>query len=106
MSLRIVGSGFGRTGTNSLKLALEHLGFAPCHHMFEVAGRPEQLPYWQAAVRGELPDWDQVFADFAAAVDWPSAHYWRELAAHFPDAKVLHSVRPVEAWVKRGRKRQ
>ncbi|MCH8809438.1 MAG: sulfotransferase family protein, partial [Proteobacteria bacterium] len=58
MPLKIVGAALGRTGTHSLKLALEHLGFGPCHHMFEVRDNPAQLPYWQAAARGELPDWD------------------------------------------------
>ena len=98
MALRIVGAAFGRTGTNSLKLALERLGFGPCHHMYEVRDRPEQLPYWQAAARGELPDWDDVFADYRACVDWPSARYWREIAAHYPDAKVLLTLRDAESW--------
>ena len=98
MALRIVGAAFGRTGTNSLKLALERLGFGPCHHMYEVRDRPEQLPYWQAAARGEPPDWDDVFADYRACVDWPSARYWREIAAHYPDAKVLLTLRDAESW--------
>lgn len=98
MALRVIGAGFGRTGTNSLKLALEQLGFAPCHHMFEVRDNPEQLPFWQAAARGEEPDWDAVFAGYAAQVDWPGARYWRELARHFPDAKVILSVRPPSDW--------
>tara|TARA_Y100000588_G_scaffold347784_1_gene396858 strand:- start:121 stop:630 length:510 start_codon:yes stop_codon:yes gene_type:complete len=100
MSLKVVGAGFGRTGTNSLKLALEQLGFGPCHHMFEVRTNPNQLPYWEAAVRGETMDWDAVFADYNASVDWPSAAYWRELSDHFSDAKVLLSVRPTADWVK------
>ena len=98
MVLQVIGAGFGRTGTNSLKLALEQLGFAPCHHMFEVRDNPEQFPFWEAAARGELPDWDQVFANYAAQVDWPGARFWRELAEHFPAAKVILSVRPAEAW--------
>ena len=100
MPLKVVGAGFGRTGTNSLKLALEKLGFGPCHHMFEVQTNPDQLPYWEAAVRGDAMDWDEVFADYGASVDWPSAAFWRELADHFADAKVLLSVRPAEDWVK------
>ena len=98
MPLEIVGAALGRTGTNSLKLALEELGFGPCHHMFEVRDNPEQLPYWQAAARGELPDWDDVFADYRACVDWPSARFWREIAAHYPDAKVLLTLRDAESW--------
>lgn len=100
MPLKVVGAGFGRTGTNSLKLALEQLGFGPCHHMFEVRDNPDQLPYWQAAARGEIPDWDDVFANYNASVDWPSARFWRELAAHFADARVLLSIRSPESWFK------
>ncbi len=100
MALKLVGTGFGRTGTNSLKLALEILGLGPCHHMFEVRDNPDQLPFWQAAARGEIPDWDEVFADYAACVDWPAARFWRELSMHYADAKVLHSVRPEESWIK------
>jgi len=98
MALEIVGAALGRTGTNSLKLALEHLGFGPCHRMFEVRDHPEQLPFWQAAARGDLPDWDEVFANYRACVDWPSARYWREIAAHYPDAKVLLTLRDAERW--------
>ena len=98
MALQVVGAGFGRTGTNSLKLALEQLGFAPCRHMFEIREHPEQLAYWQALARGETVDWDEVFAGYKASVDWPSARYWRELAAHYPEAKVILSVRPAGKW--------
>jgi hypothetical protein len=100
MALQVVGAGFGRTGTNSLKLALEQLGFAPCHHMFEVRDHPEQLADWQALARGETVDWDEVFAGYKAAVDWPSARYWRELAAYYSEAKVILSVRPADKWFK------
>ncbi len=100
MPLEVIGAGFGRTGTNSLKLALEQLGYAPCHHMFELRDHPEQLPFWQAAVRGESMNWDEVFAGYKASVDWPSAHFWRELAGHFSGAKVILSVRSPESWFK------
>ena len=96
MPLEIIG--FGRTGTNSLKLALEHLGFGPCHHMFEVRDNPELLPDWEAAARGETVDWDRVFCRYRSQVDWPGARYWRELAQHFPEARVILSVRDPDAW--------
>jgi len=99
MALQIVGTGFGRTGTKSLKFVLERLGFGPCHHMTEVRTNPDLLPHWLAAVRGEKPDWDQVFKDYQATVDWPSARFWREICAHYPDAKVIHSHRPVDKWL-------
>jgi hypothetical protein len=98
MALEIIGAGFGRTGTNSLKIALEHLGFGPCHHMFEVRDNPEFLPDWQKAANGETVDWDQVFRNYRSQVDWPGARYWRELAGHFPNAKVILSVREPDAW--------
>ena len=100
MGLSVIGAGFGRTGTKSLKTALEMLGFAPCHHMAEVGANPNQLPYWQAAAAGEPVDWDAVFAGYRAACDWPSCNFWRELAAHWPKAKVILTVRPEEKWWK------
>lgn len=91
MSLKVVGTGFGRTGTNSLKLALEQLGFGPCHHMYEIRDHPEQLPFWQTAAKGSQPDWDDIFSNYSSCIDWPSARYWREITDHYPDAKVLHT---------------
>lgn len=98
MPLDIIGAGFGRTGTNSLKLALEHLGWGPCHHMFEIRDNPELLPDWEAAARGEAVNWDNMFRHYRSQVDWPGARYWRELAAHFPKAKVILTVRDPEGW--------
>jgi Sulfotransferase domain len=98
MPLEIIGPGFGRTGTNSLKLALEQLGFGPCHHMFEVRDHPEQLANWEAAARGERVDWDDVFRGYRSQVDWPGARYWRELAQHYQKAKVILLVRDPDSW--------
>ncbi len=100
MALKVFGTGFGRTGTNSLKLALEHLGLGPCHHMYEVRDNPDQLAYWQAAARGSPPDWDQAFAGYASSVDWPSVCFWREITAHYGDAKIIHTHRPEDAWLR------
>jgi Sulfotransferase domain len=98
MALEVIGSGFGRTGTKSLKAALERLGFGPCHHMHEIVVNPDQVAHWQGLAAGEGADWDAVFAGYRSQVDWPGAHVWRELAAAFPDAKVIHTVRPEEKW--------
>lgn len=98
MPLEIIGPGFGRTGTNSLKLALEQLGFGPCHHMFEVVENPKLLPDWQAAGGGQEMDWHKVFRSYRSQVDWPGARYWRELIAAFPKAKVVLSVREPNGW--------
>lgn len=98
MTLKIIGSGFGRTGTRSLKEALEQLGFGPCHHMEEVLENPEQVAHWQAFVAGGPVDWQTVFAGYTSQIDWPGAHVWRELSVAFPDAKVIHSQRPDASW--------
>ncbi len=98
MSLSVIGAGFGRTGTLSLKGALEHLGFGPCYHMAEVFGHPHFLKFWVAAAEGEPMDWDEVFKGYRATVDWPGASYWRELAERYPEAKVILSVRSPESW--------
>ena len=97
MALKIVGSGLGRTGTKSLQSALNMLGFGPCHHMVEVFAHPESVPLWIAAAKGK-PDWDAIFAGYQSMVDYPGAHYWRELAAYYPHAKVLHTVRDPDKW--------
>src|SRR5277367_3729516 len=98
MPLDVLGPGFGRTGTMSLKQALEMLGFGPCHHMEEVFAHPEQVRHWQSVISGHAPAWDEVFAGYRSQVDWPGAHPWRALATAYPHAKVILSVRPEESW--------
>ena len=97
MALKIVGSGLGRTGTKSMQTALNMLGFGPCHHMIEVFKHPDSMALWVEASRGR-PDWDLIFKDYQSMVDYPGAHYWREIAAYYPDAKVLHTVRDPDKW--------
>jgi Sulfotransferase domain len=100
VTLKIVGAGWGRTGTHSLKLALEQLGFGPCYHMLEVFPRPQHVAVWHSAALGERVDWKALFMGFQSAVDWPAAHFWRQIGTAFPDAKVVLTSRPSEAWYK------
>ncbi|HEV7526604.1 MAG TPA: sulfotransferase [Acidimicrobiia bacterium] len=93
MSLRVVGAGLGRTGTNSLKVALEQLLGGRCYHMVEVFGRPADIGRWQDAVDGKPVDWLALMEEFSAAVDWPVCAFWPEIADAFPDAIVLLSTR-------------
>lgn len=95
--MKIVGTGLGRTGTKSLQTALTMLGFGPCHHMVEVFQHPESMQLWIDAGE-ERADWDAIFKDYNSAVDYPSAAYWRELIHHYPDAKVLLTVRDPDEW--------
>jgi Sulfotransferase domain len=98
MPLKVIGVGFGRTGTNSLKHALEMLGFAKCHHMVEVIENLEQAPLFLAAARGEVVDWDTIYEGYQSCCDWPSCHFWRELSAYYPEAKVILSHRNAQSW--------
>ncbi|HUR76504.1 MAG TPA: sulfotransferase [Acidimicrobiales bacterium] len=100
MSLRVVGAGLGRTGTNSLMVALEKLLGGPCHHMYKVFVNDEG-EQWRDIGRGNTALLGEVLADYVASVDWPSAAYWEQLAADNPDALILLSTRSSgEAWFK------
>ena len=98
MALELIGAGLGRTGTLSLKAALERLGIGPCYHMIEVLSAPERGRHWLAKTPGGSHDWDAIFDGYRATVDWPAAAWWRELAERFPDARVLLSRRDPVRW--------
>ncbi len=97
MTLKVIGAGFGRTGTMSTKAALELLGM-PCYHMIECFPRgPAHFRLWERAAAGDA-DWDAIFEGFTATVDFPACTSWEALAAHYPDAKVLLNVRDPDRW--------
>ena len=97
MALNVIGAGFGITGTESMKRALNRLSLGPCHYMFEIKiGSPEQK-HWHCLLSGAAPDWDATYAGYGATVDWPGACFWRELAEHYPQAKVVLTVRDPKA---------
>ena len=100
MTLEVIGAGLGRTGTESLKLALEQLLTRPCHHMGELFQHPDQIDTWHEAADGQLPNWDQFLSGYAAVVDYPGSAFWSELATTYSDALVLLSVRssPQQWW--------
>ena len=104
MSLKVIGAGFGRTGTMSLKVALEELGYGPCYHMVELFEHPEHVERWEATVRGEPVDWEELFSGYRSSVDWPGVAFYKELAHRYPQAKVLLSVRDPERWYESTRK--
>jgi hypothetical protein len=96
--LRVIGAGFGRTGTTSLKAALETLGLDPCYHMTEVFAHPRHAEVWRSAWRGEPVDWEAILGPYEAAVDWPACTFYEELTERYPEAKVLLSVRDPDRW--------
>src|SRR5689334_14593400 len=105
MSLKIIGVGFGRTGTLSVQHALNELGF-PCYHMFEVLENKKNkahLDFWYRvgnAPAGRQHDWSEVFSDYTATVDNPGCCVWKELIQAYPNAKVILTLHPkgAETW--------
>ena len=96
--MKVIGAGFGRTGTLSLKHALEQLGFDKCYHMMEVHQNTDHVPHWRAAAKGDMPDWHTLFEGYQASVDWPACNYYRSQMEAFPEAKVLLSLRDPDRW--------
>ncbi len=96
--MNVIGAGFGRTGTTSLKAALETLGFGPAYHMTEVFTHPEHVHFWEAARRGEPVDWKRFFSGYGVAVDWPACAFYGEMMEAFPGASVILTVRDPGRW--------
>jgi hypothetical protein len=100
MSLKVIGTGMGRTGTHSLKMALEQLGFTKCYHMVELFNNPAGLSCFEKAEAGEAADWDTLFLGYTSAVDYPVARYYKQLIVKYPEAKIVHTMRDPESWYK------
>ncbi len=96
--MKVIGSGFGRTGTLSMKRALEELGVGPCYHMEEVMQHGSHVRVWHDASLGLPVDWPRLFAGYESAVDWPASAVYEDLMEAFPDAKVIHTVRDPDRW--------
>jgi hypothetical protein len=100
MALQVIGAGFGRTSTLTLKIALEQLGFGPCYHMTEVFGHPGHAELWEKSAREGSDGWKTALAGYKSSVDWPSCHFWREQMKAWPDAKVILTEREPHVWYK------
>ena len=100
MAIEIIGAGFGRTGTHSLKLALQRLGFSNCYHMDDLVGNPENLHYWEDARDGKHVNWDELFKGYRAAVDFPANMFYKDFMKFYPDAKIILTMRDLENWYK------
>lgn len=97
MALKVIGAGLGRTGTASLKVALEALGIGHCYHMTEVLKDPDAVNAWVRAAEGRA-DWDAIFSGYTATVDHPACNYWKELSTYYPEAKVILTTRDAQKW--------
>lgn len=98
MPLSVIGAGMPRTGTTSLKVALDQLGFGPCMHMIELFPRPDLWPLWGKALKGEPVDWEEVFQGFRSTTDVPGCLVYRRLAEHYPEAKLILTLRDADSW--------
>lgn len=98
MALKVIGAGLGRTGTLSLKLALEHIGFGKCYHMSEMlANVRAHLPLWIESAKGD-PHWPAIFDGYRSSTDYPGCMFWRELMKEYSDAKVILTTRDPDKW--------
>lgn len=95
--MKVIGVGLPRTGTLTQKVALEMLGVGPCYHMVNVLQDLELVKLWHDALEGNA-DWDAIFEGHQSTVDWPGGFFWKELMEHYPDAKLVLSVRDPEKW--------
>lgn len=100
MSLKIIGAGFPRTGTTTLKGSLETLGFKHVYHMKELLVNPEKLHYWKTLDETGDTDWDSLYKGYDATVDFPGYPWYKEHMKRYPDAKVILTVRDFESWYK------
>ena len=98
MALQVIGAGFGRTGTNSFQVAMEMIGLGPCHHMNVLMREPGSVDAWRRASEGTLTDWDEIYGAFTSTCDFPHCAFYAELAAFYPDAKVVLTVRDPGQW--------
>jgi hypothetical protein len=98
MAIEVIGAGFGRTGTLSLKTGLEQLGFGPCYHMYELLQHLDHAESWNRAHRGDSDAIRVPLDAYRSTVDWPGCGFWRELTELYPGARVVLSVRPADRW--------
>jgi hypothetical protein len=96
--MEVIGVGVGRTGTLSLKVALEKIGFTPCYHMLDVIMNPGNIKIWLAISVGKNLDWKKLFKKYKAGVDYPFPTYYKKYMEKFPDTKVILTVREPERW--------
>jgi len=94
----VIGAGFGRTGTLSLKTALEQLGFGPCMHMVSVLEDSERVALFQRAAENDAGSLERALDGCRSTVDWPGTFFWHDLVAKYPDAKVILTVRDPQKW--------
>lgn len=98
MAVMVIGAGFDGTGTGALTLALDRLWLGPCLDLAAWRAHLEHLPAWEEATNGGSVDWDVMLGGHPATAGWPSCHFWRDLAARYPAAKIILTVCEPQAW--------
>ncbi len=111
LDLKVIGAGMGRTGTTSLKMALEVLLRGPCFHFLEYQSHSELMAPWLSLIRAmplrsdpdefedvPISQWEKVMPGYVACVDEPASYYWKQLSDVFPEALVILSVRDTDSW--------
>jgi hypothetical protein len=101
--LEVIGAGFGRTGTHSLALAFEKLGFGPCYHTYEVFKNPGHQVLWMSALEGKRVDWDDIFSAYRSTVEWPTVTFFDQIIQQYPHARVVLTMRDPDSWYESAR---
>jgi hypothetical protein len=98
MSIQIIGAGFPRTGTTTLKQALQILGYNDTYHFKDLIANSEKLRHWQELEDHGKTDFNRLFEGFKATVDFPGYPYYKILMNQYPEAKVILTTRDVDKW--------
>lgn len=96
--MKLIGAAFPRTGTMSVKNALEILGVGNCYHMNEVFLNPSHVATWNDTLMNRMPNWREFFLGYSVTLDVPACLFWKELSETFPEAKVLLLRRNPSDW--------
>ena len=96
--IKVIGAGFGRTGTHSLATALEILGFRPCYHMLELQRNPNHINFWSKVLEKQNADWQEFFQPHNSTVEWPAVSFLSQILAAFPEAKLVLTLRDPDDW--------
>ena len=98
----IIVAGWGRTGTRSLKFALSHLLNKPSYHMQNILLNKNEAKKWNNffITKSKKIDWDAIYSNYGACLDFPSCNYYKELMEYYPNSKVILTTRDSKSWIK------
>lgn len=98
MALKVIGTGLPRTGTASLKGALQLLGYQQTYHMDNLLNNPAMVKYWVELFDTGKTDFDVLFDGFTASTDFPGFFAYKALLKKYPESKFILTTRDLDSW--------